>query len=95
MRVLVVAAGVVDPPLIELEVAPGTTVGEAIGLAAQADARIRDEAGVANAVGIWGHVTDAGHPLREGDRVELYRPIQADAKALRRARASDGRRRKL
>ena len=95
MKVLVVAAGVSDPQPVALEVAPGTTVGEAIRMAGQVDARIRDEAVMASAVGIWGRITDAGHPLREGDRVELYRPIRADAKALRRARASQGRRRKL
>lgn len=90
-----VAASASDPALVELEVAPGTTVGEAVRMAGQVDARIRDEAVAASAVGIWGRITDAGRPLREGDRVELYCPIRADAKALRRARASEGQRRKL
>lgn len=90
-----VAVGASGPRLVELEVAPGTTVGEAIRVAGEADAGIRGEAGIARAVGIWGRITDEGHPLREGDRIELYRPIRADAKALRRARASEGRRRKL
>jgi putative ubiquitin-RnfH superfamily antitoxin RatB of RatAB toxin-antitoxin module len=38
-------------------------------------------------VGIWSRVCGRDTALREGDRVELYRPLAADAKAMRRARA--------
>ncbi|MGH8271303.1 MAG: RnfH family protein, partial [Gammaproteobacteria bacterium] len=35
----------------------------------------------------WGRKASAGTPLREGDRIEFYRPLIADPKAARRARA--------
>jgi uncharacterized protein len=39
-------------------------------------------------VGIWGRVRSRGTRLREGDRIELYRPLQADPKDARRARVN-------
>jgi uncharacterized protein len=38
-------------------------------------------------VGVFGKVVAPGTPLREGDRVEIYRPLIADPKAARRERA--------
>ena len=38
------------------------------------------------AVGVWGKVRPLTFVLREHDRVEIYRPLQADPKAARRAR---------
>jgi uncharacterized protein len=40
-------------------------------------------------VGIWGKRVLLSAPLTDGDRIELYRPIIADAKSARLARASD------
>jgi putative ubiquitin-RnfH superfamily antitoxin RatB of RatAB toxin-antitoxin module len=37
-------------------------------------------------VGVWGSFCDRGAPLHEGDRVELYRPLQVDPKEARRLR---------
>ncbi len=39
-----------------------------------------------HAVGISGRVRSLSTPLREGDRVEIYRPRQVDPKAKRRER---------
>lgn len=39
-------------------------------------------------VGIWGKVQARDKPLREGDRVEIYRPLVADPKTARRKRAA-------
>jgi putative ubiquitin-RnfH superfamily antitoxin RatB of RatAB toxin-antitoxin module len=39
-------------------------------------------------VGIYGKVVPAKTVLRDGDRLEIYRPLQADPKDLRRARAA-------
>ncbi len=44
-------------------------------------------------VGVFGSVASADRPLCEGDRVEIYRPLAADPKAARRARAREARRR--
>ena len=74
-----------------LELAPGSQVAHALKLAA----RDPEFAGVdlANAVvGIFGKLAQADHVLQEGDRIEIYRPLAADPKAARRARAKESRR---
>jgi putative ubiquitin-RnfH superfamily antitoxin RatB of RatAB toxin-antitoxin module len=38
-------------------------------------------------VGIWGRSAEPDALLRDGDRVELYRPLTADPKEARRSRA--------
>jgi putative ubiquitin-RnfH superfamily antitoxin RatB of RatAB toxin-antitoxin module len=38
-------------------------------------------------VGIWGKVVPRTQVLRDRDRVEIYRPVVADPKALRREKA--------
>jgi putative ubiquitin-RnfH superfamily antitoxin RatB of RatAB toxin-antitoxin module len=43
------------------------------------------------AIGVFGRVVAPGQPLSDGDRVELYRPLAADPKAARRARARSDR----
>lgn len=37
-------------------------------------------------LGVWGHKVEGGHVLRDGDRLELYRPLKVDPKLARRAR---------
>ena len=64
----------------------GSSVAEALRLAAQ-DA---DFAGVEvkNATfGIFGRLASPEQVLQEGDRLEIYRPLTADPKTARRARA--------
>lgn len=39
-------------------------------------------------LGIYGQVCEADRPLRDGDRVELYRPLRHDPRASRRERAA-------
>lgn len=72
--------------VIALALEEGATVGDAIEAA-----RVRErfpEFGVAAAeVGIWSRVCGRDTRLRDGDRVEVYRGLEADAKAQRRARA--------
>jgi uncharacterized protein len=36
--------------------------------------------------GIWGRKAAADHVLREGDRIEVYRPLKVDPKVARRER---------
>jgi putative ubiquitin-RnfH superfamily antitoxin RatB of RatAB toxin-antitoxin module len=36
--------------------------------------------------GVWGKKVSWSHPVKEGDRVELYRPLQVDPKVARRQR---------
>lgn len=43
-------------------------------------------------VGVFGRVVTLEHILRDGDRVEIYRPLRIDPKTARRARAARSRR---
>jgi putative ubiquitin-RnfH superfamily antitoxin RatB of RatAB toxin-antitoxin module len=38
-------------------------------------------------VGIFGEIAGLRDPVRDGDRVEIYRPLLADPKEARRRRA--------
>jgi len=40
----------------------------------------------AQKVGVWGKLRALDAPLREGDRVEVYRPLKVDPKEARRQR---------
>ncbi|MFD1042936.1 RnfH family protein [Pseudoxanthomonas kaohsiungensis] len=65
----------------DLRLADGATVGDALRAAALADEA--DLAGVA----VFGVLADRSTVLREGDRVELLRPLLVDPKEARRRRA--------
>lgn len=41
--------------------------------------------------GIYGKISRLDTALREGDRVEIYRPLIADPKEVRRKRAEEGK----
>lgn len=47
-----------------------------------------------NAIGIFGKLAKKNTTLRHMDRVEIYRPLIADPKEVRRQRAADGKRMK-
>lgn len=85
MRIRVVAALADRQEVVELELPEGATLAQAIersGLVARFPSLAGAQAGV------WGRTAPPARVLRDGDRVELYRPIRADAKAMRRARAA-------
>lgn len=84
LRVWVVAALPDRQEVVELELAEGATVRDA--LAAARIAEQHPELAEA-AVGIWSRRVGPQERLRDGDRVEVYRELRADAKAQRRARA--------
>ena len=42
-----------------------------------------------HALGVWGQRVGSHHVLQHGDRLEFYRPLQADAKTARRRRAEE------
>ena len=45
-------------------------------------------------VGIFGKLAKKDASLREGDRIEIYRPLIADPKEVRRKREAEGKRMK-
>lgn len=71
-----------------LAVPEGSRVGDALAAAALADAGVAAE-GFAGRVGIFGKLVDPSQRLRDGDRIELYRPLLIDPKDARRKRASE------
>jgi uncharacterized protein len=74
--------GQVDHAVVHI--GPGTTLGQAV-LASGVLARhgLNSAEWVA---GVWGRRQDKDHPLRQHDRVELYRPLLVDPKEARRQR---------
>jgi putative ubiquitin-RnfH superfamily antitoxin RatB of RatAB toxin-antitoxin module len=64
----------------QVELADGATVAEAIALSGI------DCGGVAG-LAVFGERVEPTHRLREGDRVEMLAPLQADPKEARRRRA--------
>ncbi|WP_162310126.1 RnfH family protein [Pseudoxanthomonas broegbernensis] len=83
LRVQVVLAWPHRQQVRELSLEDGATVGDAVRLAGLP---ARDVAGYA----VYGVAAQAGQRLRDGDRVELLRPLQADPKEARRRRAAGG-----
>ncbi len=76
--------------LISLTVDPGTTVAMAIRECAIGDLFPEDD--LANyQAGIWGKPVGRDHVLKDGDRLELYRPLSMDPREARRKLAADGR----
>jgi putative ubiquitin-RnfH superfamily antitoxin RatB of RatAB toxin-antitoxin module len=86
MRVTIAVALPGRQEVIELELARGATVGDAIA-AARLEERFAGVDFASMRAGIWSREARAGARLREGDRVELYRPLKADPKDMRRRRA--------
>ena len=72
--------------VIELTLPEGATVGDAIA-AARLAGRFPGIDFDAMETGVWNERTTRDALLREGDRIELYRPLAADPKDQRRRRA--------
>jgi putative ubiquitin-RnfH superfamily antitoxin RatB of RatAB toxin-antitoxin module len=68
-----------------LELVPGSTVADAIAASGMTTAFPAAHAGPA---GVWGRSVEPAHLLRDGDRVEVYRPLRVDPKVARRERFS-------
>lgn len=69
-----------------LKVAPGTTIAQAVaasGLAAFQPAHGAE----GTKYGVWGKRAAPESPVADGDRIEIYRPLQVDPKLARARRA--------
>jgi len=76
--------------VVKLSLPTGTTVKAAIessGLLAEFPEIDLSK----NKLGIWNKLTKPDTPLRDKDRVEIYRPLIADPKEVRRQRAEEGK----
>jgi len=73
---------------LAIELAPGATVGDAIEASGLRQRQPRVDL---TRIGIWGRLAGLETTLRDGDRVEIYRPLIADPKVVRRERAARAR----
>ena len=76
--------------LLKRAVPTGTTVADAV----QASGMLvkHPEIDIAkNKLGIYGKLTKADAVVRDRDRIEIYRPLIADPKEVRRKRAEEGK----
>ncbi len=93
MIVTVVYAGPDRQLVIRVEVSVGVTVEGAIVasgvLSLEPDLTLQ-----ALDVGVWNRVAGLEQLVRDGDRIEIYRPLQVDPKEARRIRADIRRRRR-
>lgn len=79
--------------ILKLRVPAGTTLEQAVRESAVLE-RFPDIDLARNQVGIFGKLNKLDAVLRNGDRVEIYRPLIADPKEVRKLRAAEGKRMK-
>ncbi len=90
IRVEVVFALPEEQFLEAVSLAEGATVGDALEAAGLAN-RFPGEDFAAMPAGIWGEVVERDRCVRDGDRVEVYRPLERDPKEARRELALAGK----
>lgn len=76
--------------LVHVQLPIGSTVQQAI----EASGLLQKYAEIdltKNKVGVFGKLTKLDAPLRDRDRVEIYRPLIADPKEVRKKRADEGK----
>ena len=88
LRVSVVYAGPGDIFDAALELPEGATVIDAIAGSGIRERRPRIEIRE-DRLGVFARKVAFGTPLRDGDRVEIYRPLRIDPKEARRQRARE------
>lgn len=88
IRVEVVHARPGQQAIVPLELEEGACVADAI-VASGLPARFPGLDAETCKVGVWGRAVERSRRLRDGDRVEIYRPLIADPKQARRARAGN------
>lgn len=79
--------------MLRVEVPTGTTIGEAIRASGllELEPALRD---TTPDVGVWNRKAAWEAPVRDGDRIEVYRQLTVDPKQARRIRADIRRRRR-
>jgi putative ubiquitin-RnfH superfamily antitoxin RatB of RatAB toxin-antitoxin module len=90
IKVEVVYALSHEQALRKLEVAPNTTIADAITLSGLLEKYPEIDL-TKNKLGLFGKLSKADTVLRDKDRVEIYRPLIADPKEVRKKRAEEGK----
>ena len=88
MRIEVVYALVQKQERVSLSLPPGSSVRDAVKASGLLPLLPQSEF---ERVGVWGRQVSAETRLRDRDRVEIYRPLIADPKEVRRERAAGTR----
>lgn len=79
-----------EQTLLKFTVPAGTKVAEAVQLSGILTKHPEIDPAKSR-MGIFGKLTKADAELRELDRIEIYRPLIADPKEVRRKRAEEGK----
>jgi len=90
IRVEVVYALPAKQELVVVKVAPGTTVRQAIEASGLLEKYPEIDL-AKNKLGVFAKLTKPDTVLRDRDRVEIYRPLIADPKQVRKQRAAEGK----
>lgn len=90
VQVEVVFATPVRQELVEVGLPAGASVADAIEASGIAD-RFPRESLDDLPVGVWGREASRDAGIRDGDRIEIYRPLAMDPKEARRQLALAGR----
>lgn len=76
--------------ILKMQVEEGTTAEQAV-MASGIAQKFTEIDLAQNKVGIFGKLVKLDTVLRERDRVEIYRPLIADPKEVRKQRAAEGK----
>ncbi|MBN8440203.1 MAG: RnfH family protein [Thauera sp.] len=91
IRVEVVYALPQRQELVALQMPEGATARQAVEASGLLQKYPDIELDGRNKLGIFAKLTKADTVLRDRDRVEIYRPLIADPKAVRKKRADEGK----
>lgn len=94
IKIEVVYALPVQQVAVRLDVPEGTTAAQAVMLSQLLEKFPDIKLDGQNKLGIFGRLTKPDTVLRQGDRVEIYRPLLADPKEVRKRRAAEGKKMK-
>jgi uncharacterized protein len=90
INVEVIYALPAQQPLLQVRLAEGATVEDAIRASGVLDEFPEIDL-AKNKVGIFSKLVKLDEKVRDKDRVEIYRPLIADPKEVRRKRAEEGK----
>lgn len=90
IRVEVVYALPAEQAILQVYLLEGATVEDAIRASGVLDAHPEIDL-AKNKVGIFSKLVKLDETVRDRDRVEIYRPLIADPKEVRRKRAEEGK----
>ena len=90
IRVEVVYALPAEQAILQVNLLEGATVEDAIRASGVLDAHPEIDL-AKNKVGIFSKLVKLDETVRDRDRVEIYRPLIADPKEVRRKRAEEGK----